>query len=326
MASRNVAAPREDRAPVARHAQPFIGGGPGPASAAPVSAAPTSASPMPPPSPGPPSMRPPSRPTHIVTSAGQLDATPSQASAGSHVTSSGTRQTTPDGSKVSGGQVDVEPVQTSAGSQPPAVARHSTPERNVGGHAAPMPLHVSGASQAPDTTASHAAPRAMKASAGHAAEEPVHASATSHVPAARRHGAPSVITTSRGQALEVPVHVSGTSHAPAAPRHTTPGESVLAFPALFPAVESRSAMAMELEALVTARAAKQQPAHKRVDARRTRIACAVGKGDWSLSIEIRGANHAYAVRHALNLINELFLALHASYPEYLVEHFGMSTE
>ena len=101
---------------------------------------------------------------------------------------------------------------------------------------------------------------------------------------------------------------------------------VLAFPALFPAVESRSAMAMELEALVTARAAKQQPAHKRVDARRTRIACAVGKGDWSLSIEIRGANHAYAVRHALNLINELFLALHASYPEYLVDHFGMSTE
>ena len=30
--------------------------------------------------------------------------------------------------------------------------------------------------------------------------------------------------------------------------------------------------------------------------------------------------------HALNLINELFLALHTSYPEYLVEHFGMSTE
>ena len=101
---------------------------------------------------------------------------------------------------------------------------------------------------------------------------------------------------------------------------------VLAFPALLPAAGGQPAMAAELKALVAGRTRKDQPAHKRLDARRARITGTVRKGDWSLAVEIRGANHEYAVRHALNLVNELFLALHASYPEYLVEHFGMSTE
>ena len=46
----------------------------------------------------------------------------------------------------------------------------------------------------------------------------------------------------------------------------------------------------------------------------------------SLSVEIRGSNHDYAVKQALNLINELFLALQERHPEYLIERFGMSTE
>jgi hypothetical protein len=101
---------------------------------------------------------------------------------------------------------------------------------------------------------------------------------------------------------------------------------VLAFPALFPGVSGQAAMTQALTALVMGRARKDQPAHKRLDARRVRITSRMRQGDWSLSVAIRGANHEYAVRHALNLINELFLALHESYPEYLVEHFGMSTE
>jgi len=104
-----------------------------------------------------------------------------------------------------------------------------------------------------------------------------------------------------------------------------PRRRVLVFPALFPAVNTR-AMAVELKDLVTQRSTKDQPAHKRIDGRRARITCALRKGTWSLSVEIRGANHDYAVRHALNVINELFLALQTSYPEYLVEHFGLSTE
>jgi hypothetical protein len=100
---------------------------------------------------------------------------------------------------------------------------------------------------------------------------------------------------------------------------------VLVFPALFPAVTT-PAMAAELKDLVTQRSTRDQPAHKRIDGRRARFACALRKGTWSLTVTIRGANHDYAVRGALNLINELFLALHTGYPEYLVEHFGASSE
>jgi hypothetical protein len=100
----------------------------------------------------------------------------------------------------------------------------------------------------------------------------------------------------------------------------------ITFRALFPQVVPGSAMARELASIVATRSRRDQPAHKRLDARRVRLVTTIRKGDWSLALEVRGANHEYAVRHALNLINELFLALHASYPEYLVEHFGMSTE
>jgi hypothetical protein len=100
----------------------------------------------------------------------------------------------------------------------------------------------------------------------------------------------------------------------------------LTFPALFPGVGASSAMAAGLTAVVASRSTRALPAHKRIDARRARVSCAVRNGAWSLAVQIRGANHQYAVRHALNLINELFLSLRQTYPDYLIERFGMSTE
>ena len=101
---------------------------------------------------------------------------------------------------------------------------------------------------------------------------------------------------------------------------------VVSFVALFPAVEKASPMAADLLALVGSRSSRDQPAHKRVDARRARISALLRRGDWSLAVHVRGKNHAYALRHALNLINELFVMLQEHYPDYLVTHFGMSTE
>jgi hypothetical protein len=98
----------------------------------------------------------------------------------------------------------------------------------------------------------------------------------------------------------------------------------LVFPALFPGLDK--AAATELRAIVESRTARHQPEHKRLDARRARISGTVRKGDFRLSAEIRGRNHKYAVTKVLNLINELFLALHEGHPEYLVERFGISTE
>jgi hypothetical protein len=102
--------------------------------------------------------------------------------------------------------------------------------------------------------------------------------------------------------------------------------SVLTFPVLFPEIDPRSSMAIELRAVVSSRSTRGEPAHKRVDARRARVSCTLRGGHWSLAVQIRGANHEYAVRKALNLINDLFVLLQERYPDYLAERFGMSTE
>lgn len=100
--------------------------------------------------------------------------------------------------------------------------------------------------------------------------------------------------------------------------------SVLVFPSLFPGIDT--AAAADLNTIVTSRSRKDLPEHKRVDARRARLTATVRKGNFSLSAEIRGRNHDYAVKKALNLINEMFVELHERHPAYLVERFGISTE
>jgi hypothetical protein len=85
-------------------------------------------------------------------------------------------------------------------------------------------------------------------------------------------------------------------------------------------------MVAALRQIAAARSARHQPAHKRIDARRAVVSCRLSKGHVSVAIAIRGRNHVYAVQHVLNLINELFLELHETYPDYLIEQFGLSTE
>jgi hypothetical protein len=100
----------------------------------------------------------------------------------------------------------------------------------------------------------------------------------------------------------------------------------LAFDALFPGLQRSSPAIRGLNAIVATRSSPRQPAHKRLDRRRADVSGAIKGGDWSLVVTVRGRNHAYAVRHALNLVNELFLFLHESYPDYLIERFGLSPE
>ena len=105
-----------------------------------------------------------------------------------------------------------------------------------------------------------------------------------------------------------------------------PRRNALTFAALFPGAGGSKKMTLGLRSLVASRGRKDQPTHKRIDARRALVSSALRRGDLSLAIKIRGANHDYAVRRVLNLINELFLSLHDEYPDYLIERFGLSTE
>jgi hypothetical protein len=99
---------------------------------------------------------------------------------------------------------------------------------------------------------------------------------------------------------------------------------VLAFPALLP--QASPAIVAEMKSMVAARSTRNVPEHKRMDARRARLACTLRKGDLSLSVDIRGRNQEYAVSKTLNLVNDMFVALHEGHPEYLVQHFGISQE
>ena len=98
----------------------------------------------------------------------------------------------------------------------------------------------------------------------------------------------------------------------------------LTFPSVLPRVDRP--IAADMKAIVDARHSRSVPTHKRIDARKCRIAAAVRKGALSLTVDIRGDNHDYAVSRALNMINEMFVALHEHHPGYLIERFGISTE
>ena len=100
--------------------------------------------------------------------------------------------------------------------------------------------------------------------------------------------------------------------------------STLAFPALLPSLPDDAAE--EVKAMVLSRRGRGVPAHKRLDARKARVVSTMRNGSFSLTITVKGDNHAYAASHVLNLINELFVALQASHPAYLIERFGFSTE
>jgi hypothetical protein len=107
-------------------------------------------------------------------------------------------------------------------------------------------------------------------------------------------------------------------------RASIDARGTLTFPALLP--QAPPAIVAAMKSIVAARSTRHVPEHKRVDARRARLACRVHKGDFSLSVDIRGTNQEYAVSKALNLVNDMFVALHEGHPEYLVEHFGISQE
>lgn len=101
---------------------------------------------------------------------------------------------------------------------------------------------------------------------------------------------------------------------------------ILRFHSLFPHIDKKSLVFAALRTHVEGCTHRGLPSHRRLDGRRARAAYAVRKGDFSLTLKVSGQHYEYAVRRALNLINELFLLLHETYPDYLVEHFGLSTD
>jgi len=102
--------------------------------------------------------------------------------------------------------------------------------------------------------------------------------------------------------------------------------AALTFRNLLPRVGSTALLREELYELIDGLSTRAVPAHKRIDGRRARLIRSARGGNFSLTLVVRGRHHEYAVRKGLNLVNDLFVLLHASYPDYLVEQFGFPAE
>ncbi len=105
-----------------------------------------------------------------------------------------------------------------------------------------------------------------------------------------------------------------------------PRTAALTFKNVLPRVGSTTSLKRHLYGLIDGRRTGGVPAHKRIDARRARIARSTRRGDFSLTFVVRGRQHEYAVQKGLNLVNDLFVLLHSTYPDYLEEQFGLRAE
>ena len=102
--------------------------------------------------------------------------------------------------------------------------------------------------------------------------------------------------------------------------------ATLTFNRLLPRVARDSPLVADVQAFVGSRHARSLPAHRRVDARRVNVDCVYGRGAVSLVLHLTERHHAYAARKGVNLVNEIFTVLQASYPQYLSDVFGVPAE
>ena len=100
----------------------------------------------------------------------------------------------------------------------------------------------------------------------------------------------------------------------------------LTFKNLLPGVGATPMLHRDLKALIEECRSRAVPAHKRIDARRARLSTSTRHGHLSIALTVRGRHHEYAVQRGLSLVNDLFVLLRSTYPDYLSEHFGLPAE
>ncbi|MBZ5559980.1 MAG: hypothetical protein LAO77_22190 [Acidobacteriia bacterium] len=100
----------------------------------------------------------------------------------------------------------------------------------------------------------------------------------------------------------------------------------LSFRNLLPRVGRYPGLRARLKHVLDEHTTRAVPAHRRIDGRRARVTGSIRRGAFSIALHVRGPHEAYAVQRSLNLVNQLFLLLHANYPEYLIECFGFRPE
>jgi len=101
----------------------------------------------------------------------------------------------------------------------------------------------------------------------------------------------------------------------------------LTFRKLLPNLPVGSPIETAVRAFLVDLASPHRPEHRRLDPARIVIRYSNQRGTASLAFRVQDTNFEFAVQRAMDVVNELFLMfLNATYPEYLVETFGLPEE
>ncbi len=97
-------------------------------------------------------------------------------------------------------------------------------------------------------------------------------------------------------------------------------------PLLLPQVPPDSEMYRALREFVRSRQDACLPEHRRIDAKKARLACGNGGGDVSLGLTILSGDYEYGVRKFVHLVHEIFVAFLSEYLDYQVEVFELDPD
>jgi hypothetical protein len=101
----------------------------------------------------------------------------------------------------------------------------------------------------------------------------------------------------------------------------------LSFKNLLPGIPARSELNIKLKAFIKSRCSSDQPEHRRLDPKRVSVRYTNLRGNVSIAFLVLEGDYEYAIKKALNLVNEIFVGfLNVYFPEYMAEHFRRPEE
>jgi len=101
----------------------------------------------------------------------------------------------------------------------------------------------------------------------------------------------------------------------------------ITFKKLLPDVEPGSPLDADIKSFLKECSSDDRPEHRRLDREQVLVRYSNRRGSVSLTFLITGGDYEYAIRRAINLVNELFVGfLNLRYPDYMVKAFRLPEE
>lgn len=83
----------------------------------------------------------------------------------------------------------------------------------------------------------------------------------------------------------------------------------------------------DIKAFLKGCSSDARPEHRRLDPKRVAVRYSNRRGSASVTLQVVAGDYEYAVKRAINLVNELFVGfLNVRYPEYMIRAFRLPEE